>query len=98
MCGSATYRRARRNRGSALGALQRRVAVGINILKSAGFSTTAVGDAIHSRSRNFSGDAPCRCDLRIVQDAGVRVETSVFSVQEALIEGAALTSPSCSCS
>ena len=67
------------------------VAVGIDILKSAGFSTTAVGDEIRERIAELQQTLPAGVTLRIVQDAGVRVEDSVFSVQEALIEGAALT-------
>ena len=67
------------------------VAVGIDILKSSGFSTTSVGDAIRERIAELQQTLPAGVTLRIVQDAGVRVEDSVFSVQEALIEGAALT-------
>src|SRR5688572_22731817 len=67
------------------------VAVGIDILKSAGFSTTAVGEEIRQRVAEIQKTLPAGVSLRIVQDAGVRVEDSVFSVQEALIEGAALT-------
>jgi hydrophobic/amphiphilic exporter-1 (mainly G- bacteria), HAE1 family len=67
------------------------VAVGIDILKSAGFSTTSVGDEIRQRIAELQQTLPAGVTLRIVQDAGVRVEDSVFSVQEALIEGAALT-------
>jgi hydrophobic/amphiphilic exporter-1 (mainly G- bacteria), HAE1 family len=67
------------------------VAVGIDILKSAGFSTTSVGDAIRERIAELQKTLPAGVTLRIVQDAGVRVEDSVFSVQEALIEGAGLT-------
>ena len=67
------------------------VAVGIDILKSAGFSTTAVGDEIREQIAELQQTLPAGVTLRIVQDAGVRVEDSVFSVQEALIEGAGLT-------
>jgi hydrophobic/amphiphilic exporter-1 (mainly G- bacteria), HAE1 family len=66
-------------------------AVGIDVLKSTGFSTTAVGEEIRERVAEIQKTLPAGVSLRIVQDAGVRVEDSVFSVQEALIEGAALT-------
>jgi HAE1 family hydrophobic/amphiphilic exporter-1 len=66
-------------------------AVGINILKSTGFSTTAVADEIRRQVTEIQQTLPAGVTLRIVQDAGVRVENSVFDVEEALIEGAALT-------
>ena len=66
-------------------------AVGINILKSTGFSTTAVADEVRRQITEIQRTLPAGVTLRIVQDAGERVEDSVFSVQEALIEGAALT-------
>jgi HAE1 family hydrophobic/amphiphilic exporter-1 len=66
-------------------------AVGIEILKSTGFSTTAVGEEIRQRVVEIQKTLPAGVTLRIVQDAGVRVEDSVRGVQEALIEGAALT-------
>jgi HAE1 family hydrophobic/amphiphilic exporter-1 len=66
-------------------------AVGINILKSTGFSTTAVADEIRRQIVEIQRTLPAGVTLRIVQDAGVRVENSVLGVEEALIEGAALT-------
>jgi len=66
-------------------------AVGINILKSTGFSTTAVADEIRRQIVDIQRTLPAGVTLRIVQDAGVRVENSVLGVEEALIEGAALT-------
>src|SRR6187551_1516410 len=66
-------------------------AVGLNILKSTGFSTTAVADEIRRQIVEIQRTLPAGVTLRIVQDAGVRVEHSVLGVEEALIEGAALT-------
>ena len=66
-------------------------AVGIDILKSTGFSTTAVADQVRSRVTDIQQTLPAGVTLRVVTDAGVRVEDSVMGVQQALIEGAALT-------
>ena len=66
-------------------------AVGIDILKSTGFSTTAVADQVRSRVADIQRTLPAGVTLRVVTDAGVRVEDSVMGVQQALIEGAALT-------
>jgi HAE1 family hydrophobic/amphiphilic exporter-1 len=66
-------------------------AVGIDIVKSKGFSTTAVADDIRRQVEAIQGRLPAGVTLRIVRDAGVRVENSVENVQSALIEGAALT-------
>jgi hydrophobic/amphiphilic exporter-1 (mainly G- bacteria), HAE1 family len=66
-------------------------AVGIDILKSTGFSTTAVADQVRSRVADIQRTLPAGVTLRVVTDAGVRVEDSVMGVQQALVEGAALT-------
>ena len=66
-------------------------AVGIDIVKSSGFSTTAVADDIRRQVGEIQRRLPAGVTLRIVRDAGVRVENSVANVQSALIEGAALT-------
>ena len=66
-------------------------AVGIDIVKSSGFSTTAVADDIRRQVAEIQQRLPAGVTLRIVRDAGVRVENSVANVQSALIEGAALT-------
>ena len=66
-------------------------AVGIDILKSTGFSTTAVAEQIRTRVTDIQRTLPAGVTLRVVTDAGVRVEDSVEGVQQALIEGAALT-------
>jgi hydrophobe/amphiphile efflux-1 (HAE1) family protein len=66
-------------------------AVGIDILKSDGFSTTAVADDIRAAVDRLRSTLPPGANLQVVRDAGVRVANSVRSVQEALIEGAVLT-------
>src|SRR5688572_9529773 len=66
-------------------------AVGIDILKSTGFSTTAVADAVRTRVAEIQQTLPAGVTLRVVQDSGVRVAESVASVQTTLFEGAALT-------
>jgi HAE1 family hydrophobic/amphiphilic exporter-1 len=66
-------------------------AVGIQVLKSSGFSTTAVADEVRARVREIQQTLPSGVSLRVVSDSGVRVADSVFGVQQTLIEGAALT-------
>jgi len=66
-------------------------AVGIDIKKSSGYSTTAVADSIRERVTQIQKTLPSGVSLRIVRDAGERVEHSVADVQAALVEGAALT-------
>jgi HAE1 family hydrophobic/amphiphilic exporter-1 len=66
-------------------------AVGIDVLKSTGFSTTAVAEEIRARVAEIQKSMPSGVTLRVVADAGDRVAASVRGVQEALIEGAALT-------
>jgi HAE1 family hydrophobic/amphiphilic exporter-1 len=66
-------------------------AVGIDIKKSRGFSTTAVADQVREEVARIQETLPAGVTLRVVRDAGTRVESSVESVEEALLEGAALT-------
>ncbi|HXH25996.1 MAG TPA: efflux RND transporter permease subunit, partial [Vicinamibacterales bacterium] len=66
-------------------------AVGIEIIKSQGFSTTAVAEAIRERVGEIQQTLPAGVTLRIVRDGGVRVANSVAGVERALVEGAALT-------
>jgi hydrophobic/amphiphilic exporter-1 (mainly G- bacteria), HAE1 family len=66
-------------------------AVGIEILKSKGYSTTAVADAVRAQVAKISTTLPAGTHMDIVQDAGIRVTHSVRNVQEALFEGAFLT-------
>ena len=66
-------------------------AVGIDVLKAKGYSTTQVSDEIQRRVTALQHRLPEGAKLEIVQDAGVRVAHAVRNVQEALIEGALLT-------
>jgi HAE1 family hydrophobic/amphiphilic exporter-1 len=66
-------------------------AVGIDIVKSRGYSTTAVADQIKAQVSDIQRTLPAGVTLRVVRDAGERVSASVRSVQTALLEGAALT-------
>jgi HAE1 family hydrophobic/amphiphilic exporter-1 len=68
-----------------------RQAVGLEIIKSKGYSTTQVSDAIMSRVAGLQQGMPDKVKLEVVQDAGQRVRRAVANVQEALIEGALLT-------
>jgi HAE1 family hydrophobic/amphiphilic exporter-1 len=66
-------------------------AVGIDIVKSRGYSTTAVAADIHQRVEEIEKTLPAGVTLRVVRDSGERVANSVRGVQETLLEGAALT-------
>ena len=66
-------------------------AVGIDITKSKGASTTSVADAVKTRVARIEKTLPQGVDLQVVRDAGERVHQSVRNVEEALIEGAILT-------
>jgi hypothetical protein len=66
-------------------------AVGFNILKSTGFSTTKVANDVRAKVQELQHELPAGVSLRVAQDGGQRVDASVKGVEEALIEGAALT-------
>src|SRR6187455_2377926 len=66
-------------------------AVGFDILKSTGFSTTAVANEVRAKVVEIQQTLPAGVNLRVVRDGGERVENSVDSVEEALLEGALLT-------
>jgi HAE1 family hydrophobic/amphiphilic exporter-1 len=66
-------------------------ALGLDIIKAKGHSTTAVTEAIHTQLKTLRATLPPDTRLEVVQDAGKRVGESVASVQHALIEGAILT-------
>jgi HAE1 family hydrophobic/amphiphilic exporter-1 len=70
-----------------------REAVGINITKAQGYSTTAVSEQVIERVQEIqrAGTLPEGVEFRVVQNAGERVESSVSNVQETLLEGALLT-------
>jgi len=66
-------------------------AVGIDVKKSKGYSTTAVADAIRAEIEDIRRSLPEDVTLSVVRDSGTRVSDSVANVQEALVEGALLT-------
>jgi HAE1 family hydrophobic/amphiphilic exporter-1 len=67
------------------------LAVGIDITKSKGASTTKVADAIKAAVEKLQPTLPPGVRISVVRDAGERVRNSVRNVEEALIEGALLT-------
>ncbi len=66
-------------------------AVGIEILKSKGYSTTEVAGEILNRVQAIQKQLPEGTTLDVIQNSGQTVEHSVRNVQEALLEGALLT-------
>ena len=66
-------------------------AVGIEVLKTKGYSTTAVADDVKARAAALAARLPQGARLEIVQDAGERVRHSVEDVGMTLVEGALLT-------
>jgi hydrophobic/amphiphilic exporter-1 (mainly G- bacteria), HAE1 family len=66
-------------------------AVGIDILKADGTSTTAVSKAVNKRIEDIRANLPEGAELTIVADAGERVAHSVEDVEKTLLQGAALT-------
>ncbi len=68
-----------------------RDAVGIDVTKSKGYSTTDVTDVILARVEKVKATLPSNVRLDVVRNAGDRVSASVRNVQKALLEGALLT-------
>jgi HAE1 family hydrophobic/amphiphilic exporter-1 len=68
-----------------------RDAVGLEIKKTKGYSTTAVAAAILKKVEELRPTLPAGANFEMVRNKGQRVENSVSNVQSALIEGAALT-------
>jgi HAE1 family hydrophobic/amphiphilic exporter-1 len=68
-----------------------REAVGIDIKKAKGYSTTDVSQQIMDRLEGIRRGLPANVTLDVIRDAGFRVEASVNNVKEALLEGAILT-------
>jgi hydrophobic/amphiphilic exporter-1 (mainly G- bacteria), HAE1 family len=67
-------------------------AVGIDIRKALGYSTTDVSKRVLARIKELRNDpALAGMKLEIVKDSGARVEASVSDVQTSLLEGALLT-------
>jgi HAE1 family hydrophobic/amphiphilic exporter-1 len=68
-----------------------REAVGLEIKKTKGYSTTAVAEAILKKVDELRPTLPTGVQFEVVKNKGERVEDSVANVQSALIEGAVLT-------
>jgi hydrophobe/amphiphile efflux-1 (HAE1) family protein len=67
-------------------------AVGIDIRKALGYSTTDVSDRVLARIKELQNDPALKgMKLEVVKDSGARVTESVKDVQTSLIEGALLT-------
>ena len=66
-------------------------AVGVDLKKARGFSTTTVAETVLARVERLNARLPKDARLRVVQNAGVRVQESVNSVTSSLIEGLLLT-------
>jgi len=66
-------------------------AVGVDIKKARGFSTTTVAETVLARVEKLNATLPADAKLKIVQNAGVRVQESVNSVTSSLLEGLLLT-------
>jgi HAE1 family hydrophobic/amphiphilic exporter-1 len=68
-----------------------REAVGIDVKKSKGYSTTDVADRLIQRVNEIKKRLPGGTTIEVVKNSGVRVDHAVRNVQEALMEGAILT-------
>jgi len=68
-----------------------RDAVGIEIKKTNGYSTTAVAEAIFKKVEALRPTLPKGAQFDVVKNKGTRVENSVNNVRDALVEGALLT-------
>jgi HAE1 family hydrophobic/amphiphilic exporter-1 len=78
-------------RDSAGKTLEGKEAIGIDIVKAKGYSTTAVSEKIRNAMARMEKTLPPGVKVNIVRDAGTRVEDSVRNVEEALLLGALLT-------
>jgi HAE1 family hydrophobic/amphiphilic exporter-1 len=66
-------------------------AVGLDIKKARGYSTADVADRVKERFAEMQKNAPPGVEMRLIRDAGERVEHSVRDVEIALVLGALLT-------
>jgi hydrophobic/amphiphilic exporter-1 (mainly G- bacteria), HAE1 family len=66
-------------------------AIGIDIKKAKGYSTTDVADRVRARLDQIEPTLPKGTKFDLVKDSGVRVDHAVRNVEEALLLGAALT-------
>ncbi len=66
-------------------------AVGIDVKKANGYSTTDVAAKVRDRLAQIEETLPTGTKIDLVKDSGVRVQHAVSNVEEALILGAVLT-------
>ncbi|OYV66400.1 MAG: hypothetical protein B7Z72_11415, partial [Gemmatimonadetes bacterium 21-71-4] len=66
-------------------------AVGIDVKKAQGYSTTDVAARILVQVAKIQKTLPAGTTMRVVKNSGVRVTAAVHNVEEALLEGALLT-------
>ncbi|HEU4997092.1 MAG TPA: efflux RND transporter permease subunit [Gemmatimonadaceae bacterium] len=66
-------------------------AIGLDVVKSREYATTAVSDGVRKRVGEIQKTLPAGTRLELVRDSGVRVRNSVRNVEETLVEGALLT-------
>jgi hydrophobe/amphiphile efflux-1 (HAE1) family protein len=66
-------------------------AVGIDIKKALGYSTTDVSNRVLKRINELESALPPGTKMQVVKDSGARVAHSVSDVQKTLFEGALLT-------
>jgi hydrophobic/amphiphilic exporter-1 (mainly G- bacteria), HAE1 family len=66
-------------------------AIGIDVKKSKGFSTTDVAQRVRDRLAQLEPTLPRGTKFDLVKDSGVRVSHAVKNVEEALVLGAVLT-------
>ena len=66
-------------------------AIGLDVVKSREYATTAVSDGIKRKIAEIIKTLPPGTRIETVRDAGVRVRNSVHNVEETLVEGALLT-------
>src|SRR6185503_12089213 len=68
-----------------------REAIGIDVKKSNGYSTTDVAAKVRDRLNQLKPTLPKGTNIDLVKDSGVRVTHAVTNVEEALLLGAVLT-------
>ncbi len=66
-------------------------AVGVDVKKSKGYSTTDVAAQVLERVERLQATMPAGTTIHVVKNAGRRVDHAVKNVQETLVEGALLT-------
>ena len=66
-------------------------AIGIDVKKSNGYSTTDVASRVRDKLAQLETTLPKGVKLDLVKDSGVRVQHAVSNVEEALVLGALLT-------